>query len=264
MKWLSFVLSASLLLAFGPVGAQSPYRFSFGKEMAFIGGGGAALAGGALLKNQTTLFTINELERLDPMQVNAFDRGAIDNSSLQAKEASNYFLYGSHVLPLLFVANRQTRHDLGQILFLYGETALMTSGLTLASKYAFRRPRPYVYNTAIDAQEKQKINAKTAFFSGHTSVVAANTFFTAKVFSDYFPDSKWKPVVWATAAAIPAITGYLRVQAGRHYPTDVIAGYAAGALVGYLVPHLHKRPGLKNKGVELYGGTNGALLRVVF
>ena len=47
--------------------------------------------------------------------------------------------------------------------------------------------------------------------------------------------------MWSGAFLIPATTAYLRVKAGRHFPTDVIAGYATGAIVGYLIPHLHKK-----------------------
>lgn len=266
MKQLSSILALWFLSAIlaGPCHAQSPYQLGVGKELALIGGGGAALAGGIFLKDQTPLLSDEELARLHPDQVNAFDRGAIYRNSSTAREASDYFLDGSHLLPLLLLAGRDTRRDFGKIAVLWGEAMLVNGGLTMAAKYSFRRPRPYVYNLDIDAREKQHTNARTAFFSGHTSMAAANSFFAAKVFSDYCPDSKWKPVVWAAAATVPAVTGYLRVRAGRHYPSDVIAGYAAGALVGYFIPHLHKWPKLKTKGVELYGGVNGALLRVEF
>ena len=93
-------------------------------------------------------------------------------------------------------------------------------------------------------------------------MTAANTFFAAKVFSDYYPDSKWKPVVWTAAATIPAITGYLRVKGGRHFTTDVITGYAVGAAVGYLVPHFHKKK--KAKGLSFYGGVNSVLVKYQF
>ena len=263
---ITIIFNTALLLSLiaGAGAAQAPYNLNFGREALVIGAGGASLVGGVLLKDQTALFTPDELARLDPSQVNSFDRGAIDNVSRHAREASDYFLNGSHVFPLLFLANQDTRRDFGKIAFLWGETLMLNGGLTFASKYAFRRPRPFVYNREIDVQYKMTVSAKTAFFSGHTSMTAANTFFAAKVFSDYFPESGWKPVVWSTAVVIPAITGYLRVRAGRHYPSDVIVGYATGALLGYFIPHLHKRPGLKDKGLELHGGLNGALLRLTF
>ncbi len=34
--------------------------------------------------------------------------------------------------------------------------------------------------------------------------------------------------------------GYLRMKAGVHYPTDVIAGYTPGAAIGLIIPVLHK------------------------
>ncbi len=85
-------------------------------------------------------------------------------------------------------------------------------------------------------------NTRRSFFSGHTSHVAASTFFTAKVLTDINPDGSNNSLYWITAATIPAITGYLRVKGGKHFPTDVIVGYAVGALVGILVPELHKIP----------------------
>lgn len=94
-------------------------------------------------------------------------------------------------------------------------------------------------------------------------MTAASTFFMAKVYSDYFPDSKYKPVVWTLAATIPAVTGYLRVRGGRHYPTDVLAGYALGATIGILVPHWHRRKN-KDSRLSFYGGTNSMLLKYRF
>jgi membrane-associated phospholipid phosphatase len=49
------------------------------------------------------------------------------------------------------------------------------------------------------------------------------------------------PLAWGLAVAIPAWTGVERILAGKHFPTDVIAGYAFGALCGYLVPGIHLR-----------------------
>lgn len=65
----------------------------------------------------------------------------------------------------------------------------------------------------------------------------------AKVVSDYHPNMKkgLKTVMWSGAVLIPATTAYLRVKAWRHFPTDVIAGYVTGALVGFVIPHLHKK-----------------------
>jgi len=106
-----------------------------------------------------------------------------------------------------------------------------------------RRPRPFTYNPEVALEKKLKLDAKRSFFSGHASHTAAFTFFMAKVVSDYHPNMKkgLKTLMWSGAILIPATTSYLRVKAGKHFPTDVIAGYAAGAFVGYIIPHLHKK-----------------------
>ena len=49
-----------------------------------------------------------------------------------------------------------------------------------------------------------------------------------------------KTVTWISAATIPAAMGVLRVRSGRHFPTDVITGYAVGALLGWAVPYIHR------------------------
>ena len=70
--------------------------------------------------------------------------------------------------------------------------------------------------------------------------------------NDYHPDMKteYKIGLWTFVAAVPFATGYLRVSAGKHFPTDVIAGYAVGAFVGWLIPELHKRKKL-NGGLSI-------------
>jgi membrane-associated phospholipid phosphatase len=48
---------------------------------------------------------------------------------------------------------------------------------------------------------------------------------------------------WITLALATALSTFVsveRVRAGKHFPTDVIAGSLAGAGVGIVVPHLHR------------------------
>ena len=64
----------------------------------------------------------------------------------------------------------------------------------------------------------------------------------AKVISDYHPElgrKKW--LVFAAAIIPPAIVGWYRIRALKHFPTDVLLGYLVGAAVGILVPELHKQ-----------------------
>lgn len=119
---------------------------------------------------------------------------------------------------------------------------LINQGLTNFSKAAFRRPRPYVFNPEWETSRPVMSADRSSLISGHTSGAAAGAFFFARVFADYHPESKLRPYVWGLAVVLPAFTGHLRVRAAKHYPSDVLAGFALGAAVGYLGPTLHKRP----------------------
>jgi membrane-associated phospholipid phosphatase len=243
--------------------SESPYEIDWRKESQFLFTGAAFSGLSFYYKRKTKVFTPEEIATLSSRNINSFDRFTTDKYSLSAGKASDLLWSSSHIMPLLFLTNKTTRKDFKTIASLYGEVFLINSSLTYLSKNFFQRARPFVYNDAVDISKKLKPNAKTSFFSGHTSFTAANTFFVAKVFADYFPDSKWKPAVWGLAAAIPAATGYFRVAAGKHFPTDVITGYAVGAAIGILVPHWHKRKKVDQRW-QFHGGLNGALIRCAF
>ena len=74
----------------------------------------------------------------------------------------------------------------------------------------------------------------------HKSTAAAMSFYTAKAFSDYLPDGPTKNLIWTGAVIYPAVVGYLRVASANHFATDVIVGYAVGAMIGFFIPQLHK------------------------
>lgn len=241
MRILKTSLLAVLVCLTAGLGAQSPYKLNLGKEIVISGASLSAGIIGTQLRANVTIYTADQLAALDPGTINALDRSATDNYSLRAHQASNVLWLSSMAAPVFFFAGKAPRSHFGTITALWGESLLAASSLTLLTKYAARRTRPFVYNPAVSIDKKQTANARGSFFSGHTSLSAAGTFFAAQVFSDYYPESPWKPVVWSVAAAIPAATGYFRVKGGRHFPTDVMAGYAVGALVGIFIPRLHRR-----------------------
>ncbi len=218
----------------------SPYELSLKKEISFFSVGlGVQLAGLSLHKKVAPL-TVEDLEFLNPASVRAFDRSTIGNYSLRAQKTSDIFLYSSVAFPLLFLADKNMRKDYLKIGSMAAEALLLNGGITTLIKSSVKRTRPYVYDPLIPIEKKLSTSARMSFFSGHTSTVATMSFFSAKVFADYHPDSKWKPVVWTVATVLPATTAYLRYKGGKHFPTDVIVGYGVGAAIGILVPHLHR------------------------
>ena len=212
--------------------------------MVYGGSGALTILGGECLRRQIEPVAISTLEFEDIIEL---DELPFIYGRHRAEKLSDYTMYTSVGLMTLLLARPETRRDFGKISLLLGETMLINAGLTNLSKAIFRRPRPYVFDPAWDANRTVNSSDRSSLLSGHTSGAAAGSFFFARVFADYYPDSKLKSLVWGTAIALPALTGYLRVRAAKHYPSDVIAGYALGAAVGYLVPTLHKKPLLKGK-----------------
>ena len=62
----------------------------------------------------------------------------------------------------------------------------------------------------------------------------------AKMYTRSRPNAK--PVlVYGLGIGLAAVTGSLRVDAGKHYPTDVIAGALVGSAIGlFVTPAQHR------------------------
>lgn len=243
--------------------AQSPYELNWKQETAYLGLG-LAMEGFDLYQQTkvTEALTLEEVAALDRNSVNGFDRSATFNSSQQARGASDVFLISSYSAPLLFLAGKKTRKEWGKVAILYFETAIITTGFTGVTKDLVQRVRPISYNDDFEIAERLEKQNRYSFFSGHVSTTSSNCFFAAKVFSDYYPDSKFKPYIWGAAATIPAVTGFLRVKAGKHFPTDVITGYLVGGAFGILIPHLHKTK--KGKTLSIAPTPTGFYLSKMF
>ena len=221
--------------------AQYPYKTTWKGEAAWLGGSGIGIGASALLHIHNQPFTPEQVGALQLSAVPKFERFVTRQYSLRAKKASDLLLYAASVSPALLLLDKHIRRDAPTAALLVGESMLLDLALTSLCKEIVRRPRPFCYNPDAPFPEKLKRDARQSFFSGHTSFSAAATFSAARIWSDYHPDSDWKPVVWVTAAAIPATVGFLRVKAGKHYLTDVLTGFVVGGACGLLVPHFHRQ-----------------------
>lgn len=226
--------------------APSPYRTSWKDGLitgAFIG---TSYWGLTIMQDKEGL-SDEELARIAAdveaakEDVPRIDRWAAGNYNRDIVKFSDIPFYGSFGLPLLYLAEKDTRQNFLQIGLLYVESMAITGTLFTQTAGRTHRNRPLVYNTDPDNEDRFDDKAENSFFAGHTAATASACFFTAKIFNDFFPDSRAKPYVWAGAALIPAVVGYSRLEGGKHFLTDNLLGYAVGASVGILVPHFHKK-----------------------
>ncbi|MFT2007290.1 phosphatase PAP2 family protein [Pontibacter sp. 13R65] len=220
---------------------NSPYKTNWKVDGPVTAVGmGLSYYGLTLMQDKAGL-TQEQIGQLNRNDVNSFDRFSAGWDSEQAKTLSDIPFYTSFAMPFLWVMNDNIRSNAGQVFALYVETMAVTGALFTMTNGLNPRTRPMIYSADVDMAEKMRANSRNSFYAGHTAASASASFFFAKIFHDFNPDSPARPYVWAAAAAVPATVGYLRLRAGKHFLSDNIIGYTLGAAAGILVPQLHKK-----------------------
>lgn len=223
------------------VDSNSPYELNWAVDGPWLGASlGLTGYGFHLIQNKNPL-TEEDLASLSKDDIFILDRWIAGNSSKNADELSYIPFYASFGMPLLLLINKNERQHAGQLAVIYLETMATTGALYTIAAGAVDRSRPQVYDTSLPLNERTGKSVQRSFFGGHVAATGAATFFFAKVFHDFHPDSWAKPYIWTAAAVVPAWVGYLRIKSGKHFLTDTILGYAVGALSGILIPEFHKR-----------------------
>lgn len=191
--------------------------------------------------------------------VNPFDRLAFKFDIKRQGEfdqMSDYGLYAGFYSPLLILLDKDMRSDWADIFSMYFEAQAISANLyswSLLGPTLLERFRPGTYYEEKDLSYRTSGRRLNSWFSGHVSSTATGSFFFAKVFIDYHPEldsRKW--LVYGAALIPPLFTGYYRVAAAKHFPTDVIGGIVIGGAMGILIPHLHKRFEGKDKFAAFY------------
>ncbi len=218
--------------------AQPLYNVEQKRDWLLVGSGCALAVGGLIAHNNVQPLTLDQINALDRANINSFDRGAV--RSFRGATASDIAMGVSVAMPFILLADRKLREEWKAIGVMWGETLLLQSGVNGIVKSLTKRTRPYVYDPNTPLDRKTDRDARLSFYSGHTGTSAAMSFLTARILSDRVSDKRTRIVIWSAAAVYPAVVGILRVESGRHFPSDVIAGYLVGATIGYVVPGLHR------------------------
>jgi len=220
-----------------------PYEWDWSKDGLYTGAALAGSTGGFLLiinkEGLTEAQLSSEIEKKD--DINFLDRWVAGKSSQKASDLSDIPFYLSFAAPLVLYFDDEVNDNGGLVFGLFLKSMATTGSLYGLSAGLINKSRPYVYDENLNFERRTSGSAQRSFYSGHTAATATATFFVAKVYQDFNPDSPGIPYVWAGAAILPAAVAYLRIEAGQHFLTDVLVGYGVGALTGYLVPHFNKK-----------------------
>jgi membrane-associated phospholipid phosphatase len=218
------------------------YDRDSGREVALFGAGAAIGVGALWVAAELEPLDGAELDSLDAADLPAFDRVATRLWSPAAATASDVTVLTSVAAPLLLLTGTGDGMDAGDLGVMYVQTLLLEHATIGLLKGLVRRPRPLAYNTdpRIPPELRRSRHAVRSFPSGHTSTAFAAAVFVGEVYARLHPDDASRHWVRAGGLALAATTGWLRIRAGRHFPSDVLAGAIIGSLAGWAVPRLHE------------------------
>ena len=238
---ISLICFLANLLLVNPGLAQSPYKTNtFFKEGIIIGSGLATFGFAHWKLKRTSALTEAQIMACSKEDVFALDRYSLNHYNEKSRKLSDRILFSSFAIPFTLLAVNKTRDDFGKVGLFLAQSIIVNTALTDLAKSFAKRKRPFVYNAMVDLPPKLEKDARASFYSGHTSTVAAMYFLTAKIYADFHPESKFRPVVWTAAVLIPATQGFLRMNGGKHFLTDVLTGFVMGSVIGFLIPEIHK------------------------
>jgi len=137
--------------------------------------------------------------------------------------------------------------EAGVDLLLLGEVAIWNGASLEVGRALVQRPRPFVYKDPEGLGENP--SHYTSFYSGHTSFSASVLSLALLILMFRKAGARWVTSLSVIGSTLVFSTALLRVLAGRHFITDVLAGLIFGVLTAWIVfrVHLSKRQAAPNK-----------------
>jgi membrane-associated phospholipid phosphatase len=255
----------SSLMQTTQTGVVNHYTIKAKVDIPVLVGGGAFTLFNFSRISKKTPSSQSFVEGLKKTDVNWFDRWGVRPYSEKKDNQSYIPFFVSMPLPLfVFGIDRKMRKDFFKLSFLYAEAMTITGVLYSAGAAYTNRLRPLVYSPETPIEKRISPESKKSFFAGHVALVATSTFFIARVFSEYHPESRIKWLYYTVAGAATFTTAYLRQAAGEHFLSDILLGTAVGTLSGLLTPSLHQHKLIKNQRLSVlpFGGHGAGLVAV--
>ena len=257
MKFLPRCILAFILImpVCDQLHCQLLYKISWEKD-GYIVGVGTIIGLTALAVDRSVQpLTLQEVNQLARGSINQFDRSAAYHYSESASHISDVLAGIAIAAPAALFTDLSIRKDWQAITVMYLKTFGLFRSIDELAKASVKRIRPFVYNPDVPFDRKLSSDSRKSFFSEHSSEAFASAVFISTVYSDYNPNSEWKPFVWTGSLLTASFVGYLRYEAGAHFPTDILVGTIVGSAIGYAIPWMHRAG---NENVSITPGAQGA------
>lgn len=109
------------------------------------------------------------------------------------------------------------------------------------------------------SRERPNAENKRSFPSGHTSAAFSNVGVANRNIDSLNIENHWKYTAQFIETSFGAATAWARVEAGSHYPSDVLAGAALGNFIAIL---LHDAFLTSNTNITMQKDSHGSLVLV--
>ena len=228
------VLSVVLLLAASRAGALQPLDLTLALA-------GSALTGsGLLVASRVSPVTEEQRLALRITDLPPVDRALVFPSHPLLGGVSDLLAYSQALVPVgaaAFALQPQDAHDL---LSRHYQVLTITYGSSYLIKAAVWRARPFLYHpdvSTVDATTDR--TGANSFPSSHVAIAFASATFISTVAGQYW-DERYTTLLTVGSYATATMAAILRIAAGRHFVSDVLAGALLGIVVGWGVPMAHQ------------------------
>ena len=205
------------------------------------------------------------------------DRDVIGNVDVHANDLSDWtqrMALGFPLAVMFFTADPDARwSEIGARSVVYTQTMATSLGLTLVGKNLWGRARPFAYLPLEERPNEPAydVTRSRAFRSAPSAHSSSTWPEVRRAMTEHLmlrPDADaWERLgLGFVGGALAGATGALRVTAGQHFPSDVLAGAGLGVSTGVVLPLIHRgstpmpppRAWLEMFGAALGGALVGA------
>jgi hypothetical protein len=172
---------------------------------------------------------------------NTWKVGLIDNAARTSYNGRTAHISDGMALGTALAAGMVTfalpKNQQTQYIQLAVQNVWITANITQTVKMLALRNRPY---TQTPGFVSSKTDDHFSFFSGH-SAITATAATTAILMALNQPNmSTWGKAAAYSAGGLALTTAILRIEAGKHYPSDVVTGILVGVAVAVINTKLHE------------------------